>query len=242
MSALDGRNPKMSADTTTKIRQNLERITRAIEEAAVRCGRAGKDIRLVAVSKTARPEGVLEAFGAGITLFAESRVQDAEAKVAAVSQPGLEWHMVGHLQTNKVKTAVSLFSLIQSVDSVRLAKTVGEEAVAQNKVMPVLLEVNISGEAQKYGFSADEIYSAIDEIAQLPGIRVEGLMGIGPNEVPDETKRAAFKKLKGIFSVCKTLKKGNVEMKTLSMGMSDDFEIAIEEGSNMVRIGRAIFK
>lgn len=242
MSALEGYNPYMSSETTTKIRQNLERITRAIGEAAARTGRSGKDIRLVAVSKTARPEGVLEAFGAGVTTFAENRVQDAEVKIAAAAQPGLEWHMVGHLQTNKVKTAVSLFSLIQSIDSVRLAKTVSDEGLAQNKVVPVLLEVNISGEAQKYGFGADEIYSAIDEIAQLPGIRVEGLMGIGPNEVPDEAKRAAFKKLKGIFSVCKTLKKGNVEMKTLSMGMSDDFAIAIEEGSNMVRIGRAIFK
>ncbi len=224
------------------INERLAQIQEAIEKAAVKSGRSSKDITLVAVTKGVEPQAILEARGAGILIFGENRVQEAESKIPVINQLDIQWHMIGHLQTNKIKTALSLFNLIQSVDSVRLAKEISDISAAENRVTPMLLEVNISGEPKKFGFSADEIYTAIDQIVKLPAIKVLGLMAIGPNQVEDEVKRQAFKKLKSIFSVCKSIKSNNLEMKHLSMGMSDDFEIAIEEGSNMIRLGRAIFR
>lgn len=228
--------------TTTGFKERLERVQGAMDEAARKSGRSLKDITLVAVTKHASQELILEAQSAGLTLFGESKVQEAEAKILSVNVPGVQWHMIGHLQSNKVKTAVSLFSLIESVDSVRLAKNISDTSLAENKVASILLEINISGELQKYGFKPEELYTAIEEVAELPGVRVLGLMGIAPQSADPEVKREAFKKLRKLFSVCKGLKHGNVEMKHLSMGMSDDFEIAIEEGANMVRLGRALFQ
>ena len=224
------------------INERLAQIQEAIEKAAIKSGRFSKDITLVAVTKGVEPQAILEARGAGILIFGENKVQEAESKIPVINRPDIQWHMVGHLQTNKIKTALSLFHLIQSVDSVRLAKEISEISAADNRVTPMLLEVNISGEPKKFGFSADEIYTAIDQIVKLPAIKVLGLMAIGPHQVEDEVKRQAFKKLKSIFSVCKSIKSNNLEMNHLSMGMSDDFEIAIEEGSNMIRLGRAIFR
>ena len=224
------------------IKERLVQVQEAIEKAARESGRSSKDITLVAVTKGVEAQAVLEAREAGILIFGENRVQEAESKIPLVPQLDIQWHMIGHLQTNKIKTALSLFSLIQSVDSVRLAKEISEISTADNKVTQILLEVNISGASKKFGFSADEIYTAIDLIVKLPAIRVLGLMAIGPHRVENEVKHQAFKKLKGIFSVCKSIKSGNLEMKHLSMGMSDDFEIAIEEGSNMIRLGRALFR
>ena len=224
------------------INERLAQIQEAIEKAAIKSGRFSKDITLVAVTKGVEPQAILEARGAGILIFGENKVQESESKIPVINRPDIQWHMVGHLQTNKIKTALSLFHLIQSVDSVRLAKEISEISAADNRVTPMLLEVNISGEQKKFGFSTDEIYTAIDSIVKLPAIKVLGLMAIGPHKVEDEVKRQAFKKLKSIFSVCKSIKSNNLEMKHLSMGMSDDFEIAIEEGSNMIRLGRAIFR
>ena len=226
----------------SNINERLAQVQEAIQKAAVKSGRTSKDITLVAVTKGVEPQAVLEAREAGILIFGENKVQEAESKIPIINQPDIQWHMVGHLQTNKIKTALSLFNLIQSVDSVRLAKEISEISAADNQVTPMLLEVNISGEPKKFGFSTDEIYTAIDSIVKLPAIKVLGLMAIGPHPVEDEVKRQAFKKLKSIFSVCKSIKSNNLEMKHLSMGMSDDFEIAIEEGSNMIRLGRAIFR
>ena len=222
----------------TAITENIEQVRQRIDTAAQRTGRSLKDIALVAVTKSAGFEQILEAQQAGLTIFAENRVQDAMEKVPLVPA---EWHVVGHLQTNKIKTALGLFQCLQSVDSVRLVKEVHGHLLFENRVMPVLLEVNISGEKQKFGFEPDEIYSAVDEIAPLMQLQVRGLMGIAPNVPDDAPKREAFKKLKNIFIVLKGLKNERLQMQTLSMGMSDDFEIAIEEGSNMVRIGRALF-
>ena len=224
------------------INERLAQIQEAIEKAAIKSGRFSKDITLVAVTKGVEPQAILEARGAGILIFGENKVQEAESKIPLINQSDIQWHMVGHLQTNKIRSALSLFNLIQSVDSVRLAKEISEISAADNRVTPMLLEVNISGEQKKFGFSTDEIYTAIDSIVKLPAIKVLGLMAIGPHKVEDEVKRQAFKKLKSIFSVCKSIKSNNLEMKHLSMGMSDDFEIAIEEGSNMIRLGRAIFR
>ena len=228
--------PVSKSVSSTDIREALERVRSRIEAAAVRSGRAAAEIILVAVTKGAGPEAVRAAQEAGLTVFGENRVQEAQEKIAAAG-PGCEWHLVGHLQSNKTPAAVTLFQLIHSVDSVRLAQKIDQEALAQGRVMPVLLEINISGEEQKYGFAPEEIYSAIDAVKELPNLKVLGLMGIAPNTADPEPRRQAFRKLKGLFTVCK----GMIPMKALSMGMSDDFEIAIEEGSTMVRLGRAIF-
>ncbi len=223
------------------IKENLERVCGLMDEAAKKSGRSAKDITLVAVTKGVNLERILEAYEAGIRLFGENRVQEALFKIPQMAIDA-EWHMIGHLQSNKIKDAISLFTMIESVDSIRLAQKISGESMALGKVTPALLEINISGEAQKYGFGPEEIYSAIEEMVSMPGIRVEGLMGIAPNNVGDESKREAFRKLRNIFSVLKGLKKQNVEMKCLSMGMSDDFKIAVEEGSNRVRLGRVLFQ
>ncbi len=221
------------------IKEKLETVRQRLDKAASRSGRSSKDITLVAVTKGASVEAVLEVREAGVGVFAENRVQEALLKAPQVTS---EWHMVGHLQSNKIRVALELFQMIQSVDSLRLAGNINDEALALNKVVPVLLEVNISGEVQKYGFKPEEIYSAVEGAAALPQLKVMGLMGIAPAGADEAPKREAFKKLRNLFSVCKTLKNKNIEMKHLSMGMSDDFEIAVEEGSNMVRLGRVLFR
>lgn len=223
----------------TSGKENFERLRERIGRAAARAGRSPEDVTLVAVTKAAAVPAILEAQACGIRVFAESRVQDAETKIPSV--PGAEWHMVGHLQTNKIRTALGLFQCLQSVDSVRLAREIHEALVPENRVFPVLLEVNISGEKQKFGFEPEEVYSAADEIKKLSQLDVRGVMGIGPNTEDEAARRAAFKKLRGVFTVLKSMKSDRFQMKHLSMGMSDDFEAAIEEGSNMVRIGRALF-
>lgn len=224
---------------TANIKENLEQLRERIDKAARRAGRLGGDIVLVAVAKTAAVGAILEAQQAGVQVFAANRVQDALEKIPAV--PGAEWHMVGHLQTNKIKTALGLFGCVQSVDSVRLAREMNEELLPGGRALPVLLEINISGEKQKFGFEPEQVYSAVDEIKQLAQLEVRGVMGIAPNADDMEVRRASFKKLRGVFTVLKSMKGERFQMKYLSMGMSDDFETAIEEGSNMVRVGRAIF-
>lgn len=220
-------------------KSKIEEVQAKIAAAAMKTGRTLKDITLVAVAKGATLEAILLALDAGIGIFAENRIQEAREKVPQVPA---QWHLVGHLQSNKIKDALQLFEMIQSVDSLSLAGKLNAELLSQNRVFPVLLEVNISNEKQKFGFEPQELYGAVDEIKNLSQIHVMGLMGIAPQSPDAEARRAAFKKLRGLFGVCKTLKSERFEMKYLSMGMSDDFEIAIEEGSNMVRLGRALFK
>ena len=227
---------------TRTFKERLEEVQGSIDKAAQKTGRSLKDITLVAVTKGVKPGAIQEALAAGVTVFGENRVQEATEKIPAAQGIDLQWHLIGHLQSNKVKAAISLFQLIQSVDTVRLADKISQESLAENRTTAVLLEVNISGEEQKYGFKPEEIYSAIDLIGKMPALQVLGLMGIAPNVAEEGVKRETFKKLKNIFSVCKTLKYENVQMKYLSMGMSDDYTIAVEEGANMVRLGRALFR
>lgn len=222
------------------LKERLEVVRSKIDKAASKAGKPAKDVVIVAVTKGVASEKISEAREAGIEIFGENKVQEAEPKILNM-QPPPSWHMIGHLQSNKVKTAVALFQMIQSVDSVRLAKAISVESQAACKTLPVLLEVNISGEARKFGFKPEEVYAALEEIVKLPGLKVMGLMGLGPLDAVEDETRRSFGKLRNIFSVCKTLKRENLEMKHLSMGMSDDFEIAVEEGSNMVRIGQALF-
>ncbi len=223
----------------SSIKDNFERLQGLIGNAAQKSGRVAADISFVAVTKNAPVHLILEAQACGISLFAENRLQEAEAKIPLI--PGATWHMIGHLQTNKIRAAVNLFQCIQSVDSVRLAKEIHETLLPENRVMPVLLEVHISPEPSKFGFKPEEIYAAVDAIKPFTSLDVQGVMGIAPNTEDIQERRAAFKKLKGVFTVLKSMKSERFQMKTLSMGMSDDFEGAIEEGSNMVRIGRALF-
>lgn len=225
------------------IRARLDKVRSLIDEAARKSGRSSAEVTVVAVTKGLSLEVMGQAVAAGCLILGENRIQEALTKIPNHSWSGeVQWHMVGHLQTNKVKTALSLFSLIQSVDSVRLAGEISKESVLKGLTTSMLLEVNISAEEQKYGFSPEEIYTAIESISEFSNIKIMGLMGIAPNVADEDAKRQAFKKLRNIFSVCKTLKKENIEMRYLSMGMSDDFQIAVEEGSNMVRLGRALFK
>ena len=224
------------------LKERVERVQIRMENAAKKSGRSLKDIALVAVTKGVAPEAVGEAQAAGVTLFGENKVQEALQKIPESALP-VEWHMIGHLQTNKIRTALDLFGLIQSVDSVRLAEKINRECLARNKTVNVLLEVNISGEAGKYGFKPENLYAAIESMNGFSAVRILGLMGMAPSAagVGPEQKREAFKKLRNLFGVCKSVKQENLAMKFLSMGMSDDFEIAIEEGANMIRLGRAIF-
>ena len=221
------------------VKENLEKLHERISLAAKKSGRSAEDIALVAVTKGAALPAILEAQACGVKIFAENRVQDAQEKIPVA--PNAEWHMIGHLQSNKIKPCLGLFHCVQSVDSVRLAERIQAELLTENRVFPVLLEVNVSGEAQKHGFHPEEIYAAADSIRALTQLEVRGVMGIAPNTSDMEALRAAFKKLKGVFTVLKSMKSERFQMQTLSMGMSDDFEVAIEEGSNMIRVGRALF-
>jgi len=223
------------------------------------CARGGADpaqIILVGVTKGRAIEEVKQAIAAGVTDIGENRVQEALAKYNVFCgactpsggmphiQPafsGIRWHMVGHLQTNKVKEAVRIFDLIHSVDSVRLAKEISIEAVALNKVQEVLLEVKTSSEEKKYGIEPGQVEIAIKEISALPNIEVKGLMTIAALGNTAEEARPYFRQLRQLLAQLNAQRLPHDQMRVLSMGMSDDFEVAIEEGATMVRIGRALF-
>jgi len=214
------------------IEQNLRHLERRICGAAERAGRSPSEITVVAVTKQVEPWAIEAALKAGISHFGENRVQEAVSKVHLLSntEPKPLWHMVGHLQTNKVRTATEIFDIIHSVDSLRLAEAISRRA---SKAMPILLQVNVSGEGTKSGFSVAELLLAAEEIARLPRLEVRGLMTIAPMVDDPEVVRTVFRKLRQLRDA--------LGLEHLSMGMSDDFEVAVEEGATMVRIGRAIF-
>ncbi len=193
---------------------------------------------LVCITKTIEPERINEAIRAGATIIGENRVQEYEDKRDDILP--CETHLTGHLQTNKVKKAVRLFDVIQSIDSLKLIRNIDRRARDIGKVQRVYLQVNIGSEPQKQGFEPDEIKNAIKEIRSLRNVRVEGLMCIPPF-VPPEQTRAYFRKMKALFDEMKQENRDNIDIRTLSMGMSSDYMIAIEEGATMVRVGSAIF-
>ena len=211
---------------------NIREVERRIGAAAQRVGRSPADITVIAVTKTVEPRLIQEAFEVGMRHFGENRVQEAEGKIGQLSafRPPTTWHMVGHLQTNKARLATELFDVIQSVDSVRLAEAISHHA---HHDVPILLEVNVSGEASKFGLPAPEVRSAVEQIARLPQLQVKGLMTIAPVAADPEDVRPIFRQLRAL--------RDSLGLEHLSMGMTDDFETAIEEGATMVRIGRAIF-
>ncbi len=214
------------------IERNVRDLEQHIATAAERAGRSPTEITLVTVTKTIDPPLIRQAFEAGIRHFGENRVQEARSKIEQLStlHPPPTWHMVGHLQTNKAKMAVELFDVIQSVDSVRLAEAISRHA-PQN--IPILIQVNVAEEASKSGFSLDEVSSAVEEIARLTHLEIKGMMTIAPLTSNPEEVRPVFKQLR--------LLRDSLGLEHLSMGMTDDFEVAIEEGATIVRIGRAVF-
>lgn len=194
--------------------------------------------KLVCITKTIDPERINEAIRAGATIIGENRVQEYEDKREDILP--CETHLTGHLQTNKVKKAVQLFDVIQSIDSLKVIRNIDRRARDIGKVQRVYLQVNIGNEPQKYGLGPDEIKNAITEIRSLRNVRVEGLMCISPF-VPPEQTRSYFRKMKALFDEIKQENRDNIDIRTLSMGMSSDYRIAIEEGATMVRVGSAIF-
>ncbi len=197
-------------------------------------------VKLVAVTKGVPVEKIEEAIRAGVTDIGENRIQEAEPKIRYLrpKYPQVKFHFIGHLQTNKVRQALDLFDIIQSLDSERLAREISARAA---RIIPVLIEVNASAEKSKSGLPVEQTLEFVQSVARLPNLKVEGLMTIAPLAGDPEVARPFFKKLKDLKDKILELNLPNVEMKYLSMGMSDDYTVAIQEGSNLVRLGRAIF-
>lgn len=223
------------------IYENLMRVRKRIDEAARRVGRNGNDIVLVCVTKEAGIPRIEEAIAAGITDIGENYIQDAVKKVNAIGKK-VKWHFIGHLQTNKVKEAVKFFDLIHSVDSFKLAAEISKQAGKLGIVKDVLIEVKTSEETTKYGASSNESLNLIKGISNLSNLKVMGLMTMAPIVDTPEKTRPYFRRLRELAEAITAKKLENVNMQYLSMGMTQDFEVAIEEGANMVRIGRAIFE
>jgi pyridoxal phosphate enzyme (YggS family) len=222
------------------IRENLEKLMGEIGDTAARAGRAADEIEVVGVTKYVSLERIQEAVNSGLRTLGENRIQEAREKVAAV-EGGPSWHMIGHLQRNKVKAAVGLFDMVQSVDSAELAAEVDRRCAQAGRRMDVLVEVKTAREETKFGVSAAGAADLVAEIAELENIDVKGLMTIGTFTDDEREVRRCFAGLRDLGEKVAGLGLAGVEMKYLSMGMSSDFTLAIEEGSNMVRIGTAIF-
>ena len=222
------------------IAENIQEIQLRIKQAALSVGRDPQDIKIVAVTKTMPIGFVEQVIQAGVTDIGENRVQEAIPKIEAlkVKYPEVTWHMIGHLQRNKVRQALDLFAIIQSLDSERLALEIQAKAKCR---VPVLIEVNTSREVTKFGVPVSETIALVKKVSTLSNLKIEGLMTIGPLAADSEKARPSFKSLRQLSEQIKKLNLPNVNMKYLSMGMTDDFNVAIEEGSNLVRIGRALF-
>lgn len=214
------------------IAENIAELEERISRAAVRSDRRREDVTLIAITKTVAPDLIRSAHAAGIRHFGENRVQEAAGKLAQLSDmtPQATWHMVGHLQTNKAKHAIELFDTIHSIDSVRLAETMSAGLASD---INILLQVNLSREESKSGFGAEELGKAFEQISRMPHLRVQGLMTIPPWAYDPDESRPYFQELRKLGR--------SLGLEHLSMGMTDDFEVAIEEGATMIRIGRGIF-
>ena len=226
----------MEADITA----NINKIKQRIAAAAARCNRAPDSIKLLAVTKTVPLPAIEQAIEAGITALGENYVQEAKEKIAVIGQR-VSWHMIGHLQTNKAKYTVNLFDYIHSVDRLELAAEINKRARLIGRKINILIEINVSGEKTKNGITASEAIELIKNVSMLESVSVKGLMTMAPYSTNPENSRPYFSELRNLRN--KIISEGitNIQMEELSMGMTDDFEIAIEEGATIVRIGRAIF-
>ena len=217
---------------------NLNSIRRRIAAGCDRSGRDASSVALLAVSKTHPPETVKDAVEAGQLVFGENKVQEAKAKIPLC--PGnARWHFIGHLQSNKVRDVVELFEMIESVDSLALAQEINKRAEAAAKTMPVLLEVNVAGEASKFGYQPERLLAELEGLNQLPRIELHGLMTVPPYVTDPEKARPHFRRLRELKLQCEQIL--GAPLPHLSMGMSGDFEVAIEEGATIVRVGTALF-
>ncbi len=218
------------------IAENLIKIQERIARAAARSGRTQEEICLVAVSKTQPAEVIRQALAAGATDLGENYVQEAEEKFAGIPHAGVTLHFIGHLQKNKAGKAATLFDVVQSIDHIALAQALGRRAGMAGKQLDVLLEVNVSGEESKFGVAPEGTLDLAAEVMQIEGLRLRGLMGMGPLRGDERATRKSFQQLKRLFDALPAEYR-----QVLSMGMTGDFEAAIEEGSTMVRIGTGIF-
>ena len=222
------------------IKEQLEEVRERVNAACLRAGRDPKSVTLIAVSKTNPAQAVQEAYEAGARDFGENKVQEILQKQPALPQD-IRWHMIGHLQRNKVHQVIGKAVLIHAVDSLRLAEQIEQEAAKQNLDVDVLLEINVAKEESKYGFFLEDAEEAIRRISALPHVHIKGLMTIAPFVENPEENRGIFQKLYQFSVDINDKNIDNVTMGVLSMGMSGDFEVAIEEGATMVRIGTSIF-
>ena len=223
------------------IADNFKNINRRIRLAAERVGRNPSDIRLVAVTKEQSVTLVAEGIRAGSGIFGENKIQDARGKIEALGHDGIEWHFIGHLQKNKVKFIFDLFDLIHSVDSLALAEAIHEKADELGLCMPILLQVNVSGESSKFGVDPKNVTEVIRKITSLKGVKVRGLMTIPPYDPNPEKSRPYYVCLRELRDTCSKLAIPGLSLDELSMGMSNDYEVAVEEGATLVRVGTALF-
>ena len=218
----------------------LKEVEAKIQAACDRAGRKREEVTLIAVSKTKPIEMLQEAYDLGVRVFGENKVQEITAKYDALPDD-IHWHMIGHLQTNKVKYIIDKVSMVHSVDSVRLAEAIEKEAAKKDICMPVLIEVNVAGEESKFGLSVEEVLPFLEEISSYEHLQVKGLMTIAPFVANPEENREVFQKLKKLSVDIAAKNINNVNMSVLSMGMTNDYQVAVEEGATMVRVGTGIF-
>ncbi|WP_027359330.1 YggS family pyridoxal phosphate-dependent enzyme [Desulforegula conservatrix] len=223
------------------LKERIASIKCRIATAAKKAGRNTYDVRLIAVSKKKSAEMVIQAIEAGQTIFGENYIQEAASKIEEVSRPESSWHFIGHLQKNKAKYAVRYFDLIHTVDSEALASELGKNAAKINKIQDILIQVRIGDEDSKSGVEPFKVAELVKNISNIENIRIKGLMTIPPPVENPEEARAFFRKLKNISDEIRANNIPGVLMDELSMGMSDDFEVAISEGATLVRVGTAIF-
>lgn len=222
------------------IKENLEEVEARITRACERSGRERSEVTLISVSKTKPAEMLQEAYDAGSRDFGENKPQEIREKYPQLPTD-IRWHMIGHLQRNKIKYIIDKVCMIHSVDSIRLAEAIDEEAKKHGIIMPVLIEVNVAEEESKFGIHLDEAESLIRQISELSNIQVQGLMTIAPFTENSEDNRIYFRKLRNLYVDIKDKNIDNVNMCNLSMGMTGDYEVAVEEGATMVRVGTGIF-
>lgn len=222
------------------IRENIRRIRGQIEDTAARSGRDLKGVLLLAVTKTVAPEAIEIAIEEGIKAFGENRFQEASTKIPQIKSE-VNWHMVGHLQSNKAKGAVELFQVIHSLDSLKLARKIDAHARERGKIQSCLVEVNLSGEESKCGIPSEELKGLLENCSSLEHIKVDGLMTIPPYDPDPEKSRPFFRSLRELREEAAKWNYKNAPLKELSMGMTGDFIVAIEEGATIIRVGTAIF-
>ena len=222
------------------LKDQLQEVEKRIQAACDRAGRKREEVTLIAVSKTKPVETLQEAYDLGVRIFGENKVQELTAKYEALPKD-IHWHMIGHLQTNKVKYIIDKAELIHSVDSLKLAETIEKEAAKHDLIADILVEVNVAEEESKFGMKMEEVIPFVEKVSAFPHVRVRGLMTIAPFVEDPEENRSIFADLHKLYIEIKKINHDNDTVSVLSMGMTNDYEVAIEEGATMVRVGTGIF-